>query len=247
MKAILIASTFSIFLYCECLTLHSQIDLTKFEIGVNANGFIYQGDLTPSLLGSYRTIKPGFGFFVSKMLTPIFSVRTNLVFGKLKGDDAKYSHPAYRQQRNFNFKSQVFEISELLVANVFRENHFGISPYLFGGLGLSFLHIKRDWSNFNAEYFSAESSTITGLATDAQHSLPKSIPVIPLGIGIRYSISKNLSVNAETTYRIVFTDYLDGFSEAANPSKNDHYYTHSIGLIYSFGKKNSLNCPVIQN
>jgi hypothetical protein len=39
------------------------------------------------------------------------------------------------------------------------------------------------------------------------------------------------------------TDYLDGFTKAANPSKKDHYYTHTIGLIYSFGEKNTLACP----
>jgi hypothetical protein len=87
----------------------------------------------------------------------------------------------------------------------------GLSPYLFAGLGVSLLNIKRDWSRFNAEYFSSEPKTLSGLAADQQHPLPALIPVFPMGIGIRYPISPSISVNAETSYRFTFTDYLDGF------------------------------------
>jgi len=248
MKALLIKTAVIIMLVChESVLLNAQIDLTKFEIGVNVNAFIYQGDLEPGRIGSYKTLKPGPGFFISRTLGPVFSLRTNFVFGKLKGDDAKFSNPEYRQQRNFNFRSPVFEVSELIVMNIFQNNSLGISPYIFGGAGICFLNIKRDWSRFNAEYFSSESATLAGLATDAQHSLRRAIPVIQSGVGIRYPISQRLSVNAETSYRFIFTDYLDGFSQAANSDKNDHYLTHSLGVIYRFGKKNSLKCPVILN
>ena len=179
----------------------------------------------------------------------MFSLRTNISFGKLNGDDSKYAVPEYRQQRNFKFTTPVFEISELLVADLLRNNFArqssSFSPYLFAGVGLSFLKIRRDWTRFNAEYFSTETSTIQGLEADAQHSLPKTIPVLPLGLGIRYSLSKRISLTAETSYRFMFTDYLDGFSKAADPSQKDSYQTHSVGIIYQFQKNNSSwKCPV---
>jgi hypothetical protein len=237
---------FSLF-FNKTLSMYAQLDISKYEIGINAGTFIYQGDLTPSRLGSYRTLKPDLNIYVNKLINPRFSLRTSLSFGKLKGDDSKYSIPEYRQQRNFLFKSSVFEISQLIVADLLKNNMTrqlsGFSPYVFAGIGFSFLNIKRDWSRFNAEYFSTETSTIQGLAADQQHSPPKLIPVIPLGAGVRYPLSKKISITAETSYRFTFTDYLDGFSKAANDSRKDSYQSHLIGLIYQFGKPSSLKCP----
>jgi hypothetical protein len=119
------------------------------------------------------------------------------------------------------------------------------SPYIFVGTGLSVLKIKRDWSHFNAEYFSGEQSTIEGLAADVRHAPPGMIAVLPAGLGVRYTVSRKISVSAETSYRFTFTDYLDGFSKAADPTMRDSYQSHSIGVIYGFVKGNSSwKCPV---
>ena len=250
MNAFFKGTAFILLVSAEGTRLNAQPDIMKSEIGITAGTFIYQGDLTPSQLGSYRTMRPGLSIYVNRIVSRMFSLRTNLSFGKLKGDDAKYPVPEYRQQRNFNFKSPVMEISEVLVADLLKNNvvrqSSGLSPYLFAGVGFSFLKIRRDWSRFNAEYFSAESGTLAGLATDAQHSLPKLIPVLPAGVGISYAVSQKISISAETSYRFTFTDYLDGFSEAADPSKKDSYHSHSVGIIYRFVKKSSLKCPVLR-
>jgi len=249
MKAFIKSTPLLILFAADSGRVKAQLDLSMYEIGIAGSGFIYQGDLTPSRLGSYRTLKPGVQVFISKIINPIFSLRTNVSVGKLKGDDSKYQVPEYRQQRNFNFKTPVFEISEVLVADLLKNNFARqssrVHPYLYAGVGFSFLNIKRDWSRFNAEYFSAERTTIQGLADDVQHSLPKTIPEVPLGIGIRYSLSKKISLNAESSYRFTFTDYLDGFSQSADPSRKDSYQTHSVGIIYQFQKNNSSwKCPV---
>jgi Domain of unknown function (DUF6089) len=223
--------------------IYAQVDFSKFEIGLTGGVFIYQGDLTPARLGSYATLKPTVNLFVNRILNPDISLRTSLFYGGLKGDDAIYSHPAWRRQRNFNFTSSVFELSELLVWNAWSTNK-KLTPYLFGGVGLSFLNIKRDWSRFNGEFFLLEDLSAR-LAEDQAHSTPKLIPVLPVGAGIQYSISKKLSVIAETSYRLTRTDYLDGFSKAANPQFYDHYQSHTIGILYRFEKKSALNCPTI--
>ena len=241
--------TIVILIYAEMEKVYSQSALTNFELGGSIETFIYQGDLTPSHIGSIRTQKLGFNLFANKILNSSFSLRTNLALGKLKGDDAKYSNPAYRQQRNFNFTSPVIEISEQLLWNPLGKNYDskGFTPYLFAGVGFSFLKIKRDWSKFNGEYFAGAPEILNGLSADVQHSLPEGIAVIPTGIGIRYALSSKISISAETSYRFSFTDYLDGFSQAADPNKRDSYYTNSIGIIYRFGIKNKLDCPVIRN
>src|SRR4030095_1762139 len=162
--------------FCIHLCAAAQPFFSKFELGINAGAFVYQGDLTPSRLGSYKTLKPELNFFVNRIMSPVFSLRTNVALGGLKGDDAKYLEPAYRQQRNLNFKSPAFEVSELLVADIFSNKwsrqSSGLSPYLFAGLGISLLNITRDWSRFNAEYFSSEATTLAGLTADQQNPLP---------------------------------------------------------------------------
>ena len=229
-------------------TTNAQLNIPKYEFGLSIGTYVYQGDLTPDPAGSFRNAQPGVNIHGSKIVSRSFSLRANLSFSNLHGDDAAYQHPAYRQQRNFNFSSPLFELSGLLVWSPLRKNYDdkGFSPYLFGGVGAAFLHIKRDWSNFNAHYFGETSDIPQRLAVDAAHPLPNVIPVVPVGIGLRYNLSSRLAVNAESSYRFIFTDYLDGFSVSANPGSNDHYHSTSIGVIYRIGKKNMLDCPVVR-
>ncbi|MEO7766793.1 MAG: DUF6089 family protein [Ferruginibacter sp.] len=226
----------------------AQINLSKWQVGVNGGIFVYQGDLTPSDVGSYKTVMPAFGFYISRILNPAFLLRTNVAFGKLYGDDAKYNSPVWRQQRNYGFATPVAEISELLVWNMLSNNgnELGrkVSPYIFGGLGVSFLKINRDTSNFNTHYFAAATNLMNGLIADLNRMPPRAALVVPMGLGLEFYLSPRLSLTAETSFRLTFTDYLDGFSLGANPEKKDFYYSHTIGLMYRFGKSNSLSCPV---
>jgi hypothetical protein len=222
---------------------HAQVDWSKIEIGLTGGIFVYQGDLTPSQFGSYRTMRPTVNLFVNRILNPSFSLRTSLFYGGLSGNDAAYQNPEWRQQRSLLFTAKNFELSELLVWNAWSTDR-KLVPYLFGGIGLSFLNIERDWSNFNGEFFTSEDLS-SRLAEDLAHETPVLIPIVPVGAGIQYSLNKKLSLIAETAYRFTRTDYLDGFSKAGNPRLYDHYQSHTIGILYKPGKKSPLNCPTI--
>ncbi len=231
-----------------CATLPAQNN-PKYEFGISLGFTLYQGDLTPEPLGSFKTQKVAIGLHAGKLLSPSFSVRGHFLRSRLKGDDALYSTPEFRQQRNFNFSTPVTEFTGQLVWNPLRKNYAekGFSPYFFAGAGFALLNIKRDWSGLNSSYFDTETSTIfSGLGADTTHAVPGLIPVIPVGMGIKYYITPRLGLNAEAAYRLGYTDYLDGFSEAANPGKKDHYLNYSIGIVYRTGKKNMLDCPKIR-
>ena len=252
MKTLRAFSALCLFVFIFFIANSQSSLIPKYEIGVHLGTFIYQGDLTPNNLGAFNTMKPGFGISGTRNLNSRYAVRLQLLQGWLKGDDAKYENPAWRQQRNFNFKTPVTELSFLLVRNLIKlkPNDAGIInfvPYVFGGVSFSFLNIKRDWSEFNYSHFAGETAIINGLNEDIDHKLPTGIFSIPLGVGVRYGISQKLSFTLEGTYRIIDHDYLDGFSQAANPDLNDHYHTLTAGLIYSFGKRNKFDCPVIKN
>ena len=228
--------------------LPAQSNLIKYELGVGVNSFIYQGDLAPSRFGSYKTMRLGINLSGSRIINRSFMIRLNVAIGGLKGDESKFDSPEFRKHRNFNFNTPVLELAPMLVYNLFGKNYAdqGLSPYIFGGAGISFLKIKRDWSNYDAAFFGDGSDIPARIAIDAEHSVPDIIPVIPLGVGIRYSLSPTISLTAESSYRLTFTDYLDGFSQAANPARNDHYQTITIGAVYRPGNKNTLGCPLVK-
>ena len=229
--------------------LGAQIYTHRIEAGIDAGAFIYTGDLTPSDIGAYVSAKPQFGFHAAYILNRSFSVRASFSFGSLNGDDAKYTSPAYRRERNFNFTTPVSEFSGMVIWDILKKNAVeqrrGFAPYIFAGAGISLLHIQRDYSRYNAAYFTTEISG-PDLATDIAHRLPASLPVIPVGAGLKYYISSKIAVQAETNYRLMSSDYLDGFSHAANPAKKDNYYSISLGVVFALGYKDRNDCPVVR-
>ena len=237
----------STFLFTQPLL--AQPKQSKWQIGANAGVFIYQGDLTPSITGSYKTPSPAFGLYVNRVITPSFAVRANIAAGILRGSDAAYHYPAYRQQRNFKFAAPIAEATALVVWNIFGNNGNELgntfSPYAFVGVGAGFLKVARDVSGFNKTLFANGSTEQIGLAADLATPTPTVMPIIPMGIGVEYYVSPTISFTFETNFRYTFTDYLDGFKFAANATKKDYYHSHTVGVLYRFGGKEKLGCPLM--
>lgn len=222
----------------------------RFELGAGIGTYIYQGDLTPQLLGSTRTMRPGVSLFGTKILSPSYGVRLHLAIGGLRGADSLYATPEYRRERNLAFRSPVWELSASFIWNIAQTNYGGnvarFAPYIGAGIGISRLRVLRDYSNFNYSYFGSETQTVAGLNADIARRTPRLIPVIPLTAGARYAINDNWDLFAETNYRLTLTDYLDGFSKVANPKLRDRYYSVEIGVIRKFGRKGAMDCPRVQ-
>ena len=237
---------------CSFTTLVSGQNLTppKWEVGLSGGAFIYQGDLAPSLMGSYKLARPGGSVFGSYLLNPFLSFRTSLTVASLQGDDRKYGHDAWRQARALRFKTSVFEVSESVVWDVFGNNfdrsRTRFSPYLFAGVGYSFLNVRRDASRFDTAYFGAQSVIANGLKADLARKPPRGVVVVPVGVGVRYAVAPAWSVLLETAYRFSETDYLDGFSRVGNNGRNDHYYSFSLGVVFTFLRSKAMACPVMK-
>ena len=224
----------------------SQMNPVEYAFGVGTGTMIYQGGLTPNWYGSRHNLKPSITLFASTVLDEHFSLRANYASGSISGNDAWYSSPGWRQERNFSFHSTVNELSGMLTWNVIgiphHTDHKKLIGYLLGGAGLDFVHISRDWSHLIRSDFPASSFVITGLATDSAHRLPKILPVIPLGGGVRYNYNANFTFFGEAVYRMVLVNYMDGFHYATDPGKKEHYYSISIGISYLIRSK-GIPCP----
>lgn len=241
------------------ITATSQTSSGKNEIGVNVGGMFYQGDLTPNLGGSLKTMKPTIGIYYNRIITPYWAIRASVYLGGLQGNDAWYQEPAYMQLRRLRFHTPLAEASVLGVFDIFgnhgNNNALKFSPYVFAGLGGAFLDIYRDWSRIDSSMIHTGSGTLAGLQKDSATTLKNAIPVLPVGVGVKYGITSRISLTLEANYRFLFTDHLDGFSYVANPKKNDGYYTLTIGAVYNFssgsynGKwkkgKSKLGCPKV--
>jgi hypothetical protein len=221
----------------------AQLNLSKYELGVNVGSYVYQGDLTPSYAGAFKTPGIAIGIQLSRQLTKSIMARVEFNLGRLRGDDSKYSDPAWRSQRNFSFESTVneFALSMVWIPSQFTGR---LKPYLFAGAGMAFVNVTRDYSNYNSEYFAGEPLTAQ-LDEDLATPLPRHLPVIPVGVGLRYAISERISVVPEASLRYISNDYLDGYSKSGDPNKNDKFFKYTIGLTYSFGKKSQYACPVL--
>lgn len=230
---------FLIYFLLATVVVIAQDEHGKNEVGLNIGGIFYQGDLTPNLIGTLKTARPAVGVYYNRILSAYWSLRANGVLGGLRGDDALNAKPDYMRRRNFNFRSALAEVSVMGVFNVFGNNiHTDatkLSPYFFAGAGVAFVNIHRDWSRIDSSMIHVGSTTYVGLVRDSSTVPPKAFPVLPVGFGIKYAVLPRISLTFESNYRITFTDYLDGFSYAANPEKKDAYYSLTLGAVYNFG------------
>jgi hypothetical protein len=228
---------------------NAQTDRYHYELGVNAGTLLYQGDLIQSPFGSFKGASPMLQVSITKPFSPYLSWRGNVTIGAISADESRFSTPFWKQLRNFSFSSPVTEFTGMLQLNIYgdngKESYHTFTPYLMAGAGLSFLNIHRDWSRVDTTAFSNKSSLGTGLGIDSLHTLPRMLPVLPLGAGVRWMVTPRLAVNAEATMRFGFSDYIDGFSYAADHSHNDSYYGISVGVNFILGE-NGVKCPRVQ-
>lgn len=225
-------------------SLHAQIILkNNFEIGLSAGTAIYQGDIEPGALGSYKRLQPSFNLYAGKWINQFFLVQAVFTHANITAHDSDWANPAFKRMRNLNFNTSINEINARIMFSPFGNANYTPDkrwyPYAFAGIGLAFTNIHRDWSGIDSSFLNEKN--LENLSLDSAHHLPKSIPVIPFGAGIRYTLSSNISLFGEVTYRLPVTDYLDGFSYLGNTNRKDNYYNYSIGINYTFSGNSK--CP----
>lgn len=213
MKKLLLLTSFI------CFSLASSAQFIEFGGGIGASH--YTGDLNsyPRVEHSHLAATGIYRLNFS----PIVSMKFALTFGKISGDD---SHPvdALGEQRQYSFQHSFFELSSVFEYHFLDyrpDNNMRLrwSPYAFLGFGLMNLGntepAYEDYSRFQA--------------------------VIPMGAGVKYLLSKRLTLGLEAGARKTFFDYLDGLSDGdqtiknyqyGNPNDKDWYFYTGISLTF---------------
>lgn len=221
--------TLYLFLFSIFFALNVQAQ-PKFEAGILLGLLNYQGDLVQETGPLFKEGNLGYGITGVYAYNYRLAFRTNLLFGKLTGDDYNY---AERRKRGFKFQTPVTEVSvtahyeplgEKRYLSVNGFNKFP-SPYVFGGFGLAFTNPKTDFSRYEG------GSLGKRIDEDQNANYFKTRFTIPFGLGLKMDIGEYWYIGVEVGMRYAFTDYLDGVSRSGLDNK-DWYSFSGITLIH---------------
>jgi hypothetical protein len=201
------------------------------SIGVNLNAMNYFGDIVPEADFTslrFKSTRPNIGVEYTYRMLPRFSVRGNLFWGRITGDDRKSASqneedniPRYK--RNLNFRNDIKELSATAIFDLY-ENRGSytrrpdFTPYAF--VGLAVFHHNPKAYHEGGNDLAAGYYELQPLGTEGQQSSTGGYPspyhkvqiAIPAGIGFRYKLDRMWDLGFEIGWRKTFFDYIDDVS-----------------------------------
>lgn len=204
------------FIVFPCLFLFGQLSVAfgqqaqkGWELGAWTGVSHYFGDLNTR----FDLSKPGLAVGIAGRynFNPRLSVGMYGSYGNIRANDAS-SKNDFERVRNLNFRSNIFELSTQMEFNFLRYVHgdrdYPFSPYLFGGISVfgydpvtEFEGVRYSLRDFGTEgQFFGEEYSLTQMA-------------LVYGMGVKFDINTEWSVNIEVSARRLFTDYLDDVSQ----------------------------------
>ena len=212
------------FLILGFTTVNAQIH----EIGVFLGGSNYIGDVGPTTYIAPNEFAYGLLYKWNK--SPRHSWRFSYNQAKITSSDLKSNSPG-RTQRGYNFENDLKEVSLGLEFNFFDFNlhdfETKITPYIYSGVSY--------FAYYELFYISG------GQREDYRNGAL----AIPMVLGVKLNVFKNIILGVEVGARYTMTDNLDGSNpknKILSPLKfgdlnsNDWYVFSGLTLTYTFGK-----------
>lgn len=192
------------------------------EAGIYGGISLYQGDLAQTPF-SAEELNPAVALTYRQFFNPKVALRASAMWTRLTGSDLPYTS---RSTRGVEMKTSLVEATiggewhllgraRLNNTSAFRQK---FSPYLGLSVGLAFA---------NPEF------TKPVDLPEKEDDFSTTFFVLPISAGLRFEMTRKLSVSVDFTTRPVFSDYLDGISENGNPDKKDWFFTSGITVLYS--------------
>jgi hypothetical protein len=195
------------------------------DYGILGGVSSYLGDINTNRL-LYSPLPAG-GVFYRYNLNPRQSVRANLIFGGLQGNDLDFNNN-FQLTRGASFSGTVAEFAAQFEFNFLpystQGKRWNYTPYLAAGAGIALI---------NTISFTYQ-------------------PVIPFSLGFKINIYKNLGIEAEYGFRKTFYDKFDGLKDNVDPHHeawlhNNDWYSFA-GLAFTWKIYNKLvGCPAFKD
>ncbi len=197
------------FLFLIVILLAFPAVAQKSELGFFGGTSFYLGDLNRNKLFAKSQFAGGVVYRYN--VSPRWAVRANIIFASVQGSDMETNN---QDPRNLSFRSPITEISAQVELNFLRlytdreKNKF--APYIFGGFAVFSFNPKTelDGKIYDLQPLGTEGQGMEG--EKKKYSLTSF--AIPFGMGLKYNISKVMTIGIEWGMRLTFTDYLDDVS-----------------------------------
>lgn len=202
------------------LTLKAQEDY-RFDIGGGVGMTGYLGDANTSNLFQH----PGWNAeaLLRYIINPRFALKTNFYVGSLSGNSADMTN-VFPDNNTYKFSTTFYELGESFEFNFFNygigqsyQKLKRITPYITAGLGFMYWNVDGK-SNFSVN--------------------------IPLGVGLKYKLSKRINLGFEFLMKKCFSDKLDGTNlqdpymiQSSFMKNTDWYSTMTFTISYEFSER----------
>lgn len=190
----------------------SILSVSVAQEGWEAGGWLgtsyYFGDLNTQ----YNLSKPGLagGIIARYNFNKRLCLKVSANYGKVMADDAD-SNNAFEQARNLSFESIILDGAAQFEFNFLPYTHGSqdefYTPYVFVGLNTFYFNPEAE--------FEGEMVELRPLGTEGQFRGEEYSTLqagLVYGIGFKFDLSYEWSMNIELNARYLFTDYLDDVS-----------------------------------
>ena len=208
-----------------------------FEAGITAGPMVFMGDLGghfgrgTTFLKDYnmQSTRLSVGIMATAHPSELVGIRLALNYGELTGDDAYIKGMGgleeARRNRNLDFKTQIteaFVVGEIYPTVLFEDDPTDVWGRLrpYGLIGVGVFHFNPQGS-----YIDPSSGYKTWVYLRPLHTEGEGFPEypnrknysltqinIPMGLGVKFFLSKTVNISFEIIHRKTFTDYIDDVS-----------------------------------
>lgn len=174
-----------------------------------AGGSYYIGDLNK--YQHFKNTQLAFGFLYRYNLNPRVAIRANFNYGSVKAADSEAKNPVL-VNRNLSFSSEIYEVATGFEFNYFPfqigHSRYRGTAYLLAEIGLFHMNPVTE---YNGDKIELQSLGTEGQGTplSSKGNYSKTQLCIPLAVGFKLAVGRNMSLGIEYGIRKTFTDNLD--------------------------------------
>ncbi|MCM1319605.1 MAG: porin family protein [Muribaculaceae bacterium] len=219
-RHIILSAAMVLMVALSATNIHAQEDY-RFDIGGGVGMTGYLGDANTSNFLAH----PGWDVqaLFRYMVNPRFAFKTNLYVGGLSGNSADMTN-VFPEGMNFKFNTTFYEVGELFEFNFFNY-----------GMGERYRKLKRC-----SPYITAGLSLLAWSVEDKAGFTV----AIPMGVGVKYKLSRRVNLGFEFLMKKTLSDKLDG-PVGADPygikhafmKNTDWYSTMTFTISYEFSER----------